>query len=213
MWDWTRAYFESCSCIIRPMLEELFARDFGQRRQRGHHMGSLLPKVAVEVNHSDKGTKLSQGLRRSNVEDAFDLLRPRLQSINSYKMSHPLHFLDTPMALGWVDSVSIRFQLAQNDSELLDVFVPRLRENSNIINESFDEVIELLLQDFFQGSLRPIGTLRASHTQSLATILSKRGNQNAIPRTLFIQLVAVVTESEVNHGHKSPVVVATQHVL
>ena len=67
---------ESFSAGGSPKLEESFLVDLGETCKRGHDVGSLFPKVTVEIDAADEGTHMSKFCRRGNVEDTLDLGGP-----------------------------------------------------------------------------------------------------------------------------------------
>jgi hypothetical protein len=44
--------------LFSPILTELLVGNFSPRRQRRKDMGSMVPHIAVKINHPDKGAKL-----------------------------------------------------------------------------------------------------------------------------------------------------------
>ena len=101
-------------------------------------MGAAFPEVTIVVDHAKEGTEFSDGGRLRELEDAFDFLWRRPDTIGGDDVAEPLNFLDTPLTLGRVDGVAIGFKAAEGFLEVLEVLFPRVGEGANIVDVGFD---------------------------------------------------------------------------
>jgi len=85
---------------------------------------------------------------------------------------------------------------------VMNVMIPVVAEDANVVDESFNAIIQEIFEDFFDGSLRPIRRLSKTLTSMLAAILAKGGNENTQPGTFFIQLIRVVSSGNVDLGEE-----------
>jgi hypothetical protein len=84
-------------------------------------MSASFPIVLVEVNKADKRTKFLKAVGRSEHEDRFDLLVPRLGAVVLEIMAEPICLADGPFALERIDGENVVLKTSEKKVNLGDV--------------------------------------------------------------------------------------------